>query len=85
MKLKPTLAALGLSLLLAACGDSPQDVAAPAPPPATTGDVPNTALVTATAYSQFAASLVKTETGKPLEVNGVVPPTSETDAPIPVL
>jgi len=85
MKLKPTLAALGLSLLLAACSDSPQDVAAPAPPPATTGDVPNSALANATAYSQFAASLVKTETGQPLDVNGVSPPTSETADPIPVL
>lgn len=85
MKLKPTLATLGLSLLLVACGDSPQDVAAPAPLPAATGDVPASALATATAYSQFAATLVKTETGQPLEVNGVVPPTSETADPIPVL
>ena len=85
MKVKTTLAVLGLTLLLAACGDSPQDVAAPAPQPQSTGDVPASALGTTTAYSQFAASLVKTETGKPLEVNGVTPPTSETAAPIPVL
>ena len=85
MKLKTSLAALGLSLLLAACGDSPQDVAAPAPAPPSTGDVPNSALATATAYSQFAASLAKTETGQPLDVNGVTPPTSETADPIPVL
>lgn len=85
MNTKTTLLALGAALLLAACGDSPQDVADPAPPPQSTGDVPASALVTATAYSQFAASLVKTETGKPLEVNGVVPPTSETAVPIPVL
>lgn len=85
MKLKPTLSALAMTLLLVACGDSPQDVAAPAPTPASTGDVPASALGTATAYSQFAASLTKTETGKPLEVNGVVPPTSETADPIPVM
>lgn len=86
MNTKSTLLALGTALLLAGCGDSPQDVAAPAPAPqASTGDVPASALGTTTAYSQFAASLVKTETGKPLEVNGVVPPTSETADPIPVL
>ena len=86
MNLKPTLAAMGLamSLLLAACGNNPQDEVAPQPQ-ASTGDVPATALATATAYSQFAASLMKTETGKPLEVNGVMPPTSETADPIPVM
>ena len=86
MNLKPILATVGLamSLLLAACGDNPQDEAAPQPR-ASTGDVPATALVTATAYSQFAASLMKTETGLPLEVNGVTPPTSETADPIPVM
>ena len=95
MFVKPTLTARGSSLslslsislsllLLAACGDNPQD--APAPPPqASTAGVPATALGTATAYSQFAASLVKTETGPPIEVNGVTPPTSETADPIPVL
>ena len=90
MNIKPSLASLGvslsLSLLLAACGDNPQDLAAPAPQPqANTGDVPATALGGTTAYSQFAASLVKTETGQPLNVNGVVPPVSDTADPIPVL
>ena len=86
MNVKSTLTAMGLSmtLLLAACGDNPQEVPA-APPQASTGDVPASALGSATAYSQFAASLVKTETGKPIEVNGVTPPTSETADPIPVL
>jgi len=85
MNTKATLAALSLCLLLGACGDSPQEAAAPPPQPQASGDVPASALVTTTAFSQFAASLVKTETGKPLEVNGVVPPTSETADPIPVL
>ena len=84
MNTKTTLLALGTALLLAACGDNPDDAAAPEPL-ANTGDVPASALVSATAYSQFAASLAKTETGKPLEVNGVVPPTSETADPIPVM
>jgi hypothetical protein len=29
--------------------------------------------------------LAKTETGEPLDVNKVVPPTSETDLPLPVI
>ena len=85
MKINTPLAALGLTLLLAACGDSVQVEAPTAQPQATIGDVPTTALGTPTAYSQFAASLVKTETGKPLDVNGVTPPTSETADPIPVM
>jgi len=86
MNTKATLAALGLCLLLGACGDSPQEIAAPLPQPqGNSGDVPASALGSTTAYSQFAASLAKTETGKPLDVNGVVPPTSETAEPIPVL
>ena len=86
MNIKATLCALGLSLLLGACGDSPQDqAAAPAPQPQGVGDVPATALGTTMAFSQFAASLVRTETGQPINVTGVVPPTSETAVPIPVL
>ncbi len=86
MTLKPTLATLGLSLLLVACGDSSYEVEASAPQPqVNTGDVPASALGTTTAFSQFAASLTRTETGKPLEINGAVPPTSETADPIPVL
>jgi len=87
MNTHATLAALGLCLLLGACGDSPQEVAAAPPLPASpnASDLPNLALTSATAFSQFAASLPKTEVGQPLNVNGIVPPTSETADPIPVL
>ena len=85
MNTKSTLMVMGLSttLLLAACGDNPQEAPAPQPQ-ASTGGVPASALGSATAFSQFAASLVRTETGPPLDVNGAVPPTSETADPIPV-
>ncbi len=82
MNTKTTLTALAAALLLAACGDSPQ--ADDPPAQVSSSDVPASALGSTTAYSQFAASLAKTETGKPLEINGVVPPTSETADPIPV-
>ena len=85
MKIKTTLLVLG-TVLLAACGDSPQETAAPPLPPApNASDLPNLALSSATAFSQFAASLPKTEIGQPLNVNGVTPPTSETADPIPVM
>ena len=85
MKLKPILAAWGLALLLVACSDSSYEAEAPTPQPqGNTGDVPASALGSATAFSQFVASLMRTEIGKPLEINGAVPPTSETADPIPV-
>ncbi len=73
------LALLALAGGLTACGGSSDE-----PEPTMPGEVPASATVSATSYSQFAGSLVKTETGQPLEVNKVVPPTSETDQPLPV-
>jgi hypothetical protein len=80
MKATQALALLALSAGLAACGGGASDEPAPAMP----SEVPASATVSAASYSQFAGSLVKTETGQPLEVNKVVPPTSETDEPLPV-
>jgi hypothetical protein len=74
---------------LAACSDSGSDYSAPpppppAPPPATTGDVPNTALATPAAWTAYIAGQPKSETGKPLDVTGVVPPVSESAGPAPI-
>ena len=74
------LAVLALCAGLAACGGDSSDE----PAPAVASEVPASATVSTAAYTQFAGSLVKTETGQPLEVNKVVPPTSETDEPLPV-
>ena len=74
--------ALAAAALLAACGGS--DDEAPTPPPQAANEVPATATASALAYTQFANSLVDTETGDPLIVSMVVPPTSETDEPAPL-
>ncbi len=78
MKLHPLLIALGLAATLAACGDNPQT--AEVTPPAS-NEVPASATVSTSAYASFAASLPKSETQDPLDVNKVTPPTSETESP----
>jgi hypothetical protein len=78
--IRTTLAAACTATLLVACGDNPQD--APEAPPTTTGQVPASATASPRAYAQFAASLPASESGAPLSVDGVTPPTSETEAPL---
>jgi hypothetical protein len=52
------------------------------PTPSTPTEVPDSALISATAYQQFAGSLMNSETAAPLDVNKVSkPPVSETLAP----
>jgi uncharacterized lipoprotein YbaY len=80
MKLQHALIAAAAALLLAACGDNPAD--APETPPPEATEVPASATVSATAYAQYAASLQASETARPLGVNNVTPPTSETEAPV---
>ena len=69
--------------LLAGCGgggnDSPAD-----PPAAPSGSVPPSAWASIVAYVSYVGSLVATETGTPLNVDDVNPPTSETALPLPV-
>jgi len=78
-------AVLSAAVLLGACSDNddPVDAPAPAPPPAT-GDVPASAQASPTAWTTFVNSQAKTETGRPLDVTGVVPPFSESEAPLPI-
>jgi hypothetical protein len=84
MRLPATLLAAGAALVLAACSDSPSGVV-PSAPQAAINAVPPSATASPASYSQFAGSLAKTETGLPLDVSQVVAPTSETEAPIPVI
>jgi len=81
MKLQHAVCAAAAALLLAACGDNPADAPEAPPPPST--EVPASALTSPTAYSQYAASLQRSETANPLGVSLVTtPPTSETEAPL---
>ena len=80
MKATQALAVLALSVGLAACGGGYSVEAAPMAP----NEVPAGATVSPASYGQYVGSPFKTETGQPLDVNNVVPPTSETDLPVPV-
>jgi ABC-type glycerol-3-phosphate transport system substrate-binding protein len=83
MKTKLAISALCAVLLLAACGGS-SEYGAESPPQAGSDSVPARALASTRAFSEFAGSMMKTETGVPIMVNGINPPTSETEAPIEV-
>jgi hypothetical protein len=76
---------LVLAGLLSACGAS-SNYDEPAPPPVVVDDtkVPASATVSVSAYASYTGSLAKSETKSPLDVNAVVPPTSETEAPMPM-
>jgi ABC-type glycerol-3-phosphate transport system substrate-binding protein len=80
MKFERLLIVLASAAALAACSDNP---AADTPQPPVVDDtrVPASALVSARAFSSFAASLAPSDSKLPLEVNGVTPPTSETEEP----
>ena len=78
MKLHTLPILLGLATALAACGDSPQT--AEVTPPAS-NEVPASATASSRAYASFAASLPKSDTQDPLDVNKLTPPTSETEEP----
>ncbi|MBL8305585.1 MAG: hypothetical protein JNM33_02730 [Rubrivivax sp.] len=77
----PLLAACALAALLTACGDDPAQ-GPEAPPSATASEVPSTAAANAATWTQYAASLPRSETAAPLGLNQVTPPTSETEAPV---
>lgn len=76
-----TLAGALALALLAGCGgggDGEGDAMAGA------REVPASALVSARAYAEFAGSQKADDRADPLEVDRVVPPTSETDEPVEI-
>ncbi len=80
MNLKKLVIGGVLLHLLAACGGGGGDDNTLA---AENGKVPSSALASATAYSQWAGSLVNSESGAPVTVDdGMQAPKSESDEPI---
>ncbi len=70
-------------LALAGCGGGSSPAEPPAPSPAAaTGDVPAEASASPAAYVGWMGKQAKDETREPLNVQGFVPPTSETDEPV---
>ncbi len=86
--LRPLSAAAVAATLLAGCGGSdpgvPDPVVTPPAPPMASNTVPSSALLSAAAYTTFAATLQPSATALPLDVTGVVPPTTETGLPQPI-
>jgi len=74
--------ALFASLLLAACGGGSTEE--PAPMAQEPTEVPASASVSTTAFVNYAGTLASSETKEPLDITKAMPPTSETDEPLPI-
>jgi hypothetical protein len=83
MKTLHILGALSLALLLTACGSDDSD-GAPATPPLTLSEVPDSALASSQAFVQFVGSLPASDTGEPLRVMDAAAPTSDSEEPAPL-
>jgi hypothetical protein len=82
MRTIPSLGALGLALLLAACGSD--DDGAAAVPPQAANEVPQSALVSAEAFSRFVGSLPPSDTSEALMLKDLLPPVSDAAEPTPI-
>jgi hypothetical protein len=76
------LAAVAGAVLMSACNSDDGDEVDPnAPPPVVV--IPDSALVSASAYAEYAKTLVNSDTDAPVDISKVnAPPTSETGEPI---
>jgi hypothetical protein len=72
---------MAASLSLAGCGNGDDDAPPPPPPPPAEGVVPPEAVASIQAFVAFLQSLLPDDTAEPLQLNGAVPPTSDTDEP----
>ena len=82
MKLHHATLAISAAALLAGCGGGGSSEFTPLP--AASNEVPASATASTSAYAQYVASLVASETAMPLDVSKVSPPTSETESPQPI-
>lgn len=71
---------LAAAVVLAGCGGSDD------PPPVVVDDrsVPASATISPTAYAEFVGTRPLEDTLEPLQVQDVVPPTTEGDEPLPL-
>lgn len=77
MRSMSLLLAVLAAFTLAACGGGSDPVP-------NVGDIPAAAVETPTAYATYVGDLAPDDTAEPLSVEGVMPPTSETDEPAPL-
>lgn len=76
MNSESLVAAMVLLATLSACGGGDDTV------PTVPDQVPASALVSAQAFSTYAGSLPLDDRAEPLSLDGIEPPTSETEEPI---
>jgi len=80
--LRASLLALAGAALLTACGGGNGDSDDPGGPPPV-AVIPDSALVSGTAYAEYAKTLAKSETDLPVDISKVnIPPTSESVDPV---
>ena len=77
-----TLGAVGVALLLAACGGDDGGGGAPPVPPLTLSEVPDSALASSQAFSQFVGSLPASDTADALKLKDSAAPVSDSDEPM---
>jgi ABC-type glycerol-3-phosphate transport system substrate-binding protein len=82
MNLRTLALAAACSLLLAACGDSPNADLTPQEPQ--TNTVPASAQASVTAWAAYTASLPASEQAEPVDVNSATPPVSDTEDTRPI-
>ncbi len=78
------LALLTLGLTGCGGGSDSSSINDPQNPPVAFDEVPAAAKASAAGYTTFAAGLRKSETAVGLDINQTKPPTTETEAPLPI-
>ena len=79
-----TLGAVSVALLLAACGGDDGSDGVPPAPPVTLSEVPDSALASSQAFSQFVGSLPASDTADALRLKEATAPVSDSNEPMPV-
>jgi hypothetical protein len=82
MKRLHTLVALSVALVLAACGGDDGGGGTPSTPPVTLSEVPDSALASSQAFSQFVGSLPASDTADGLKLKEAAAPVSDSDEPM---
>ncbi len=80
MKLLTLALAASCGLLLAACNDDSPE----ADTPPVDNTVPASAQASTAAWTSYTAALPDSDTAEPVDVNGAMPPVSDTEEPRPV-
>ena len=82
MRTKQFFISLGAALVLGACGGSDDGALPEAPAAANT--VPDSALASSSAYTEFVGTVVRSDSVEALTLGATDAPVSDSEAPVPV-